>query len=729
MEVQDGIREAADVSLVSGSYFSTLGVGAVIGRTFTDADDRVPGQHPVAVASFAYWQRRFGRDAGTLNRVIRISSTPITIIGIAPPGFFGEQVGAAPDLWVPLTMWGHVVPGRNLLQSPGTAWLRMIGRVHPGTPISSAQPGLTLTFRQVVTDIFGPQMPEDVRRELARTVVALEPASRGVSSLRAQYTRPLRLLMGAVVLVLLIACANVANLLLARASARRGEIDLRVALGMTRGRLVRQLLTESFALAALGGVLGLAVAWLCREGLLRLISADGSRLPVAIVTDARMLAFVALTSCATALLFGVAPAWRSARTRAVTALVARREAGGSSTQRLRSALVVAQVAVSLILLTGAGLFLRTIANLRDVDLGFAAERLLVLDVNPHAAGYRGERAIALSRALLEKIGAVPGVAAVSLSEHGVLQGRDSSTNLMRPVGFSTGPEGFPRAQWDVVGPRYFSAVGVPVLSGRDFTERDDIGRPLVVAINETLARLFFADANPIGRRLVWGDGPSAKEIEVVAVVRDVRHTGPRSEPQPRFYLPYFQLPQVRANWVMASTRLLVRTAAGPEAVAPVLRQLIASEDARLSVTSLDIGTELVNRALVQERMVALLLVAFGVLAIGLACLGLYGLIAYHVVQRTSEIGIRIALGAQHGQIVRAMLRRGVAWIGAGVAIGSPLALSAARLAEGLLFGLDATDPLTVVAAAGVMSGLGLLAGYIPARRAARLDPIVALRRE
>lgn len=728
VEIQNGVRERTRVSLVSGSYFSTLGVQAAIGRIFTINDDRTAGEHPVAVASSGYWQRRFGGDADILNRVVRISGTPITIIGVVPPAFFGEQVGVAPDLWIPLTMWGQVVPGRNLLQSPGTGWLRIIGRVRPGVTASGPEPELTETFRQVVTEIFGPKAPEDIRRDIAKATVTLEPAGRGVSNLRTQFARPLQLLMGAVVLVLLIACANIANLLLARTAARRREIDLRLALGMSRARLIRQLLTESVVLAALGGAVGVAFAWLGREALLRLISADGSRLPVAVATDARLLVFVVVISSATAILFGLAPAWQSARASLVTSLVARGEAS-ERPGHLSSLLVVAQVAVSLVLLMGAGLFLRTIANLRDVDLGFAPEQLLILDVNPQAAGYGGDRAIALNRRLLDRMKAVPGVSSVSLSEHGVLMGRDSSTNLMRPRGFVAGPEGFPRTQWDVVGPRYFSTIGTALLSGRDFSERDDVGSPLVVAINEEMARLFFGDANPIGRRLVWGEGDAQKEFEIVAVTRGVKHSGARDEPQPRFYLPYFQLPLARNNWMLASTRFLVRTAANPAAVAPILRRLIPSEDPRLSVARLDIGPELVSRTLVQERMIAILLVAFGVLAIGLACLGLYGLIAYHVIQRTREIGIRMALGAQGRDVLWAMLRRGLVWIAAGVAIGVPLALSASRLAKSLLFGLSATDAVTLIAAAMLMSAMGLLAGYIPARRATRVDPLVALRYE
>ena len=725
--IENGMRERTDVSLVSGSYFSTLGVQAAIGRVFTADEDRVPGQHAVAVASYGYWRRRFGRDPAILGRVVRIGTTPMTIIGVAPPEFFGEHVGLSPDLWVPLTMWGQLVPGRNLLESPGTGWLRLIGRLKPGVNVSLAQSTLTGTFRQVVAEIFGPQMPADVRRDTASAIIKLEPAGRGISDLRTQFGYALRSLMAAVIVVLLIVCANIANLLLARGAARKREIDLRLALGITRARLFRQLLTESLVLAGLGGAAGIVIAWIGREALLRLISADGSRLPLQVTMDARLLVFVLAISCATAIFFGLAPAWRPARGGLAPSLAGRSRTVADS-QRPGAVFVVAQVALSVVLLVVVGLLLKTLANLREVDLGFRPERLLVADVDPPAAGYDNERAVALSRRLLDEIEGMPGVLSASLSEHGVLTGTDNGTNLLRPEGFVAGPEGFPRTRWDVVGPRYFSTIGTQIVSGRDFTQRDNAAAPFVVAINETMARLFFGSADAIGRRMVWDVSGAQKVFEIVAVTRDVKGSNAREPAPPRFYLPYFQMPKVRPTWVLARVRVLVRTTGDPASLAPTLRELVRSQDAGLAVR-IDEGPALVSRTLVRERMMAILLIVFGTLAVTLACLGLYGVITYQVSQRTREIGIRLALGAQRADVLTPILQRGGIWIAAGIGGGIALALIAARVVQRLLFGVGPHDPGALIGAVAMMSITGLLAMYIPARRATRVDPLVALRCE
>jgi predicted permease len=725
-QIDDSASEQTHISLVSGPYFSVLGVPAVIGRTFTADDDGVPGTHPIAVLSYGYWERRFGRDPAILGKTIRISGTPITIIGVTPPAFFGEQVGRAPNLWVPLTMWARVVPGRDLVASRTTSWLQIIGRLQPGRSISQTGTALTAQYRHVLTDIFGGAAPDDTRREIAAAHVTLLPAYNGVSSLRRQFSRPLQVLMIVVALVLLIACANVANLLIARATARRREIALRLALGISRRRLIRQLLTESLLLSAAGGGVGIVVAWWARESLLRLITADGSRVPLAVATDARVLAFVATLSIVTGIVFGLVPAWQSA---SVNLSVTMGNAGHGHTRPNRvaigSLLVVAEIAMSLVLLIGAGLFLRTVTNLHDVDLGFAPERLLIFDVNPLAAGYRDGAYAAVCQRLLERLNAVPAVTSATFSENGVLTGRDSDTNRMRPTDFVPGQEGVPSARFDAVGPQYFKTMGIALLAGRDIDVHDDTASHDVMVINEAMSRRFFGTASPIGRRMLWGAGGDSQVYEIVGVVRDVKQHGPRDQTVLRFYVPYFQHRQPE----LASARFMLRTAANPAAVLSLAREAIQSEDKTLPIVSIDTVRALEDRSLVQERMIATLSSVFSVLALGLACIGLYGLMAYRVAQRTSEIGIRIALGSTRHQVLWLVLRQDLALIAAGLAIGAPLALAASRLIQSLLFGLDGADQGNLLAALAVMTSVGVVAGLGPALRAAHIEPAVSLRHE
>jgi predicted permease len=484
-------------------------------------------------------------------------------------------------------------------------------------------------------------------------------------------------------------------------------------------------MTESLLLSTIGAGLGLIFAWAGREALLRLVSADGARAPVAAETDVRLIAFAASVSILTAVLFGSVPAWRSLRASLVTSLASRRASPDRSNHRVSSLLVIAQVAVSLVLLMGAGLFLRTLTNLRSVDLGFVPERLAILNVNPRTAGYRGEQAVPIVARLRDRLKTVPGVGAVSYSDNGVMYGRDSHTNVIRPEGFVAGKEGYPRVAFDIVGPNYFSTMGIPLTTGRDFTEQDDRLTPLVIAINEEMATRFFPGANPIGRRFTWGPQDHPTSLEVIAVVRDVKQRSPRDEREVRFYVPHAQRP----DHDFSSVQFLVRTATESTAMLPTLQRAIAEEEPRLSVEGVYVAHDFIDRALVRERMIAKLSFAFGALAAGLACIGLYGLIGYQVVQRTNEIGIRMALGAKRTHVLWSTLRRALVWTFAGVALGIPLALIASRAAESLLFGLSPMDIVTLFAAAAIMVSLGALAAYIPAHRASRVDPVVALRSE
>jgi predicted permease len=452
------------------------------------------------------------------------------------------------------------------------------------------------------------------------------------------------------------------------------------------------------------------------------------RVPVPAQTDLRLLVFAAAVSMGTAIVFGSVPAWQSVRASLGTSLARRNTMIDRRAHLISPALVVAQVAVSLVLLMGAGLFLRTLTNLREVDLGFVPERLVVLDVNPRAAGYSIEQSAAVSHRILERLRALPGVTSASFSENGVMFGRDSSTNLIRPEGFAPAADGFPRAQWDVVGSGYFSTMGIALAAGRDFGDRDDESSPSVAAINEAMARQFFAGTNPIGRRLLWG-GDNQVGLEVIAVVRDVKHGSPRDVSHLRFYLPYRQLSKTRPSWDLASVQFFVRIRDDSDATRRLLATSVTAEDPRLSIESMRNGPELVERSLVQERMIATLSIAFSLLGVGLACIGLYGLIAYHVAQRTSEIGVRMALGASPAGVLWATIRRALVWTAGGILLGIPIALGASRLAESLLYGLSPRDTTTLAGAAILLIAFGLAAAYIPARRAANIDPLTALRYE
>ncbi len=725
LPVRLGAAEAAptSVAFVSGQYFSVLGVRAAVGRTFMGDADREIGAPAVAVASDTYWQRRFARAPDLVGQVVHVSGSAVTVIGIAPPGFFGEHVGTIPDLWIPLTMRSSLVPGRDLLRSPGTSWLDLLGRLKPGHDADEVGRVLTVRYRQKLMEIFGPLPEPDVKRDIDGTAVALTSATNGLSSLRKQFARPLWILMAVVALVFLIACANVANLLLERATMRRREIGLRLALGISRGRLLRQLLAEAVTLSAIGASVGLLLAWGAREILLRLVSADGSRIPVVVTTDARMLAFVTAGSVVTALLFGLAPAWKCARADVATALGTLR--GPDRRGRWNAAgslLVIGQIGMSLTLLVGAGLFLRTLSNLRHVDLGFEPHHRLILDVDPRAAGYHGTPYGDLNRRLLQRLAAVPGVAVVTLSENGALMGRSGSTDRLRPPDWPAGLETVPKSYFDVVGPGYLAALGIDLIDGRDITTRDTVAAPGVVLINDVLSRQFFGRSSALGRHLQWND----LDLEVIGVTRSAKQRGPRSDARPEFYVPYFQHPD---RFDLASTRFIVRASGDPQSVAGTLRSAIQVEDGKLPPPTISIATDLVDRTLVQERMIAKLSTAFGLLALALTCIGLYGLMAYRVAQRTNEIGIRMALGASRLRILWMVGRHEVGLVGAGLLLGVPLAITASRLTESLLFGVTTADPGTIVASVLVMTAIAVMASVIPARRATAIQPTRALRHE
>jgi predicted permease len=728
VEIDNASPERAPLSLVSGAYFSVLGVPAVLGRTFTVEEDQPSAEHPVAVLSYGYWQRRFARDPAVVGKSIRIRGTAITIIGVAMPGFFGENVGRSPDVWLPLSLWPRVVAGRNLLQSPGTAWLDIIGRRRPDAAVETTEAVLTSLFRRYLTATFGPAAAEDDRQAIANAAVRLVPADKGLSNLREQFSHPIAVVFGVVALMLLIACANVANLLLARAETRRREIGLRLALGIGRGRLIRQLLTENLLLAAVSSAAGVWIAYWGNSFLLKLASTDGIPITLHAPINGRVLFFVAALSVTTATLFGLAPMWQSARLDLADFL---RDARSSSSRRfgMGGSLIVVQVAISLVLLMGAGLFLKTLSNLRAVDLGFEPEQMVIIDVNPRAAGYEASRLDTFADQILEGFRAVAGASMATFSENGALMGRNSRTNRLHPDDFVAGPEGVPSSDFDVVGPDYFATMGIALVAGRDIFRTDTVSSEAVIVINQAMARRFFPGVDPVGRRMRWNVGQSPKELTVIGVAPDVKQNSLRGEAGLRFYLPYFQLGQTRPTWQIASIRLIVRTSANEQIVTAALRQSIRSMDPRIPILSVNTGSGLIEHAVVQERMVASLSTLFAAIALVLTCVGLYGLMSYRVARRTKEIGIRLAIGSSAQGVIGLVVREALNMILAGTVIGVAAALAISRLVRTLLFGLTPYDSAALAAAVGLMILVSAVAAYLPAMRASRVAPLIALRND
>jgi predicted permease len=697
------------VQMVSSEYFSTLGVPALLGRTLRAGDDSAA---PHAVISYDYWQRRFGRRSDVLGTTITIRRGVFSIVGVAPPAFFGETMGQRPDVWVPLTLQPVVLPGRQWLEENPAGgdkvmWLHVFGRLQPGVRIETAQAAANAAFQQGLTHFYGSA------ERAGRQWLKLRPAAGGASQIRGQIAGPLTMLLAASGLVLLIACANLGNLLLARTTARMREISVRLALGASRARLVRQLFTESMVIAFLGGLAALAAAWMLRAGLLALVP-ESIHLPV--TQDVRVLGFAFALTVAAGLLLGLLPVLRTMHLNATSGL---KEQGRGLTApaawlRLGRFVVVGQVALSLPLLIGAGLLLRTFQNLQRADLGYAKERLILVRVDVQMAGYEEQRRLPVFQRLLERVRAAPGVRSASYSKSGLFLGSRSSGHI-QVEGYTE--KGGVWSVWDHVGPDYFSTLGVPLLLGREITERDRPSSNKVCVINEAFANRFFAGRNPLGRRV--------DNYEIVGVARNSRSRSLREEIDPGFYVPAAQPTDVPPRFITFT----VRTAAGPSAVLADVRRAILSEDSNLPITAASALTELVDNQMVQDRLLARLSMAFGIVALLLSAIGLYGVLSYGVARRTNEIGIRKALGAQHSAVMVMILRETGVLLLAGLAAGTFLSAAAARFIASRLYGLAPADPAAIGSAVAMLAAVALLAAWVPARRASRVDPLVALRFE
>lgn len=714
--------ELAIADAYSGSFFSVLGLTSQHGRLFTQEDDRPDAS--VAVLSDRCWRTQFAADPSIIGGAVTINQIPFTVIGVTPPEFAGISLGNGPDVWIPLRSMDRLKPNKNRWQDAFSSWMLLAGRLRAGASREQAQAELDTIHRQLLMEYLSAselRNRENMQRFARETHLLVRPAANGtLSGIREGYSLPLKLLMCVAGIVLLVACANVANLLLARASSRRREIATKLALGAGRGRVVRQFLTESLVLASLGGALALAFAWWGSIVLVRMISTGESPVRLDVQPDWRVFGFTAAVSLLTGILFGMAPALRTTRIDPAPAMKEGSRDTGRTSHTLDRILVVTQVALSVVLITGAGLFVRTLQKLWSANLGYERENIFMVSVDAQLAGYGSDRAGMIYAELLRRLRGLPGVQSGAAS---VVRPLDDHFYLIDRVEEIDGrklPERDAiRVAWNATSPGYFGTISTPFLLGRDFTSRDDESAERVVIINESLANKAFPQQNPIGHRL--------SGATVIGVVKDSHYNGVRDQPRPVLFHPLFQHGKNQEyQWGFVSFEL--RSRMRPSLLDEVRREVTAV-DRNLPVFRARTLRSQTEQSLLKERLLAMLSTFFGALSLILACLGLYGLMAYAVARRTSEIGIRMALGARRDHILWMVLRETLLLTLIGIAAGIPLALFAARYAKSLLFEVNTTDPVTIVLTVATLAGVAAFAAYLPAMRAVRVEPMTALRYE
>jgi predicted permease len=724
----------AEGQLVSGSYFPVLGVRAIEGRTILPADESAGAQNAVAVVSYDYWRTRFALDPGIVGKRVLLNNAPFTIVGVTEPEFYGMQPGAKIDISVPLTAIASVNPGfaaaggpADALKAPFRNWLNVMGRLEPGVSkekaTASLEPVFAQSMREAAQSLAGTPIDSPaIRQAILSFRLQLEPGSQGLASLRRQFSKPLWIVMAVVGLLLLITCANVANLLLARANAREREIAVRLAMGAGKGRLIRQFMTESILLGLAGGFLGVGLAYWGSRSLLALMARGRNPVVLSVHPDLTVLIFALTVSLLTALIFGTIPAWRARDVNPSQGLSHKARAASvvGNRSRLGKSLVVMQVAVSLVLVIGAGLLTRTLANLHDFYPGFNQDNVLLFSVDPTIVGY-GD-VVALYQRLLNRIEALPGVRSASLSVHQPLSTNVSDT-MVRVQGSSLQDEDLTSVNVEPVGPDYFRTMETPILLGREFTWADNAGAPKVAIVNESTAHHYFGNANPLGRMVsIPGYRGDSSWVQIVGEVPDIKVHDLREPATLMLYEPMFQVPEGGATFE-------IRTDMNPAYVQSAVLAAVLAIDRHLPVHAVKSLGEQLDDSLVEQRLVASLSEIFGLLALLLTCVGLYGLTLYTVNRRTGEIGIRMALGAKRGRIARMVLRETLILLACGLAIGVPVAAFASRLIASQLFGLKPGDPVTFLIACAVMVTVTMAASYLPARRAASVDPMRALRTE
>jgi predicted permease len=713
--------------LVSGNYFDVLGAPMFMGRSLQPGDAEAPGRNAVVVVSFHYWRETMDADRGAIGRVLTVNSVPCTVVGVTPAGFYGIVLGEPPDLWAPLTMQSELTREPTMLAVNGPYWLHLGARRAAGSNMALQQQWLNGQIRAYVLAHEGGKIAPERRKEIERIAEPLVPAGSGVSNLRLNFEAPLLILMGVVVLVLLVACANLANFLLAKAAAREREISTRLALGSTRTRIVRQILMEALLLSAAGGICGLVLAFFGTRALIQFVAAGAAYTSLDPRPDIPVLAFTLGVSVLTGLLFGLAPALRVARSDAAPALNANARtasgSGGRGARLLPRALVVAQVTVSVILLAGAGLFLRSLTNLKQQDFGFSRTQMLLVTLGDKFGGLKPEQLAGFYQRALDRMSSLPGVKAAAFSSAAPMS-HSSWTSSFKVQGYVPGPKEDTSAILERVSTGYFEATGIRIVEGRALGREDAPNGAKAIVVNRSFAEHYFPRNDAVGHQVTIDDDTNAGPWQIVGVAANTRYSGPREEPQPQIYFPVQQLAvgeNSYAEWLQVST------IGDPAKMTGAVRASLAELDPNLPVLRIQSIGDLTDRFVANEALISRLSAVFSALAVLLAGIGLYGVMSYSVVRRTNEIGIRIALGAQNSTVLWMVLRESLVLLGIGLLLGLPLSLGGLRLLQSQLFELSASDPLTLSGSVCIIAAVTVLAAWLPARRATRVDPMVALR--
>ena len=720
-----GQTQNGEGMLVSGSYFPVLGLTPAAGRLLTPDDDRAPGESHVVVLAYGYWQSKFGLDPAVVNQTLVVNGQTMTIVGVAPKGFAGTTLGVKPDLYAPITMRGFSQPSRAF-DNRRNYWVYAFARLKPGISIEQARTAMAMPYRTILNDVEAPlqkgMSPQTMVRFKEKPIL-LESGSRGQSDVTSNARAPLLLLLGVTGFVLLIACANIANLLLARGAARAGEMAVRLSLGAGRGQLIRQLLGESCLLAIFGGVGGVGVAQWTLELMATMLPKEAVD-TLSLKVDPTVMLFAAALAIGTGVLFGLFPALHSTRPDLISSLKGQmgQPSGARSASRFRTALATAQIALSMALLASAGLFTRSLINVSRVELGVKADNVILFHVSPELNGYKPEQTRQLFGRIEEELGALPGVKSVSSSTVPLLAGSNWGAGVS-VEGFTAGPDTDIGSRYNEVGAAYFSTLGVPLLAGRDFTGADGLTAPKVAIVNEAFARKFNLGRNPVGKRMSNDGNNSPLNIEIVGLMRDAKYSQVKDAVPPLFFLPY------RQDERIGSITFYVLTAGDAETFVASIPKVMARLDANLPVEHLKTLPQQVRENVFLDRFISVLSGSFACLATLLAAVGLYGVLAYTVSQRTREIGLRMALGAAPSRVRAMVLRQVAVMVVIGGAIGLTAAVGLGRLAQSLLFELKGSDPAVFVAAAVSLSLVALAAGFIPAHRASQVDPMSALRYE